>query len=204
MRHFDEQVSQRLEDAITELEKRCHLEVVVRVTPRSDTYRDTALLWGLLGGLITLVIALFAPLDVHPITVAPNVVVVGLIVGWLGSSALGTRLLTTAGRRADRCLQSARACFVAEAISGTRERTGVLVYASALEELVLVLPDLGAEGMAPAAEWTDIDRLADEPGHLPDRIMKVLPALGELGARHCPVGEGEDNPDELSNKPIIG
>lgn len=204
MRHFDEEVSQRLEDGITELEKRCLLEVVVRVTPRSDTYRDTALLWGLLGGLATLVVALFAPLDVHPATVVPNVIVVGLIIGWLGRGRPGTRLLTSARRRQDRCLQMARACFVAESISGTRDRTGVLVYASALEDVVIVLPDLGAEGLAPEVEWTEINRLAAEPGHLPDRIMKVLPALGELGAKHCPAGEDDDNPDELSNKPIIG
>jgi len=204
VRHFDEQVSQRLEDAITELEKRCLLEVVVRVTPRSDTYRDSAMLWGVLGGLATLLALLFVDLEFPTATIVPNVVVVGLIAGWLGRGAIGTRLLTTAGRRQDRCLQAARACFVAESISGTRDRTGVLVYASALEDVVLVLPDLGAEGAAPAVEWTEIDRIAAEAGHLPDRIMKVLPALGELGARHCPAGEDDDNPDELSNKPIIG
>ena len=204
MRHFDEDVSQRLEDGITELEKRCLLEVVVRVTPRSNTYRDTALLWGVIGGLATLVVALFAPLDVHPGTVIPNVVVIGLIVGWLGRGRHATRLLTTAGRREAHCLQMARACFVAESISGTKGRTGVLVYASALEEHIVVLPDHGAEGAAPAVEWEKLRRLAAEPGHLPDRIPRVLTALGELGARCLPVGEHDDNPDELSNKPIIG
>lgn len=204
MRHFDEEVSQRLEDGITELEKRCLLEVVVRVTPRSDPYRDTALLWGLLGGLAALVVTLFAPQEVHTATVVPNAVVIGLIVGWLGRGRPGTRLLSTARRRHDRCLQMARACFVAESISGTKGRTGVLVYASALEDLVLVLPDLGAEGAAPEVEWEELRRLAAEPGRLPDRILRVLPALGELGARHLPAGEDDDNPDELSNKPIIG
>ena len=204
MRNFDEDVSQRLEDGITELEKRCLLEVVVRVTPRSDTYRDTALLWGVIGGLATLVVALFAPLDVHPATVVPNVVVIGLIAWWLGRGRHATRLLTTAARREERCLQMARACFVAESISGTKGRTGVLVYASELEDVVLVLPDHGAEGAAPAVQWERLRRLAAEPGELPDRILKVLPALGELGAQCLPAGDDDDNPDELSNKPIIG
>ena len=205
MRHFDETVRKQLEDQVTDAESRCLLEIVVRVTPRSDRYRDAAFAWAILAGLVALGLTLFAPIDVPPLAVLPNVLVAGLVFGWLGLGAPGTKLLTSARRRGLRSLDAARACFVAESVSATRERTGVLVYASALEDLILVLPDHGAEGAAPRAEWEAVQRLGQAGrGPLPDRLVEVLTALGELGARHLPATDDDDNPDELPNAPIIG
>lgn len=204
MRNFDEPACKRLEDAVTALEARCLLEIVLRITPRSDSYRDAALLWAWIGGLLTLVVALFAPHDVHPATVVPNVVVVALLAGWLGHGRIGARLLTTRRRRAEATLRGARACFMAQSVSGTRGRTGVLVYASELEDIVVVLPDGGAEGAAPEAEWAAVIESGAPGRPLAARLEAVLSALAALGERHLPAAPGADNPDELPNQPIIG
>ena len=102
-------------------------------------------------------------------------------------------------------LRAAHAAFHEEAVHGTRGRTGVLVYVSALEDAVVVLPDGGVEAHVPGAELAAIrwgegaDRAA--PGSL-EAFLAGLEALGAVLAAHVPPLEG-DNPDEIPNAPRV-
>ncbi len=202
MKTFDRAMAQRLEQAVADLERGCELEVVVRVVPASGNYRDIALAAALVGAFAMLGLVLFGPSVVDPLWVLPNAVLAALLSGWVGRSRWGSRSLTSSSRRRRQAEHDARSCFVDQAISGTRARTGVLVYASVLEGLVLVVPDLGASGAAPQAEWEAVRKRGVGVGALAERILAVLEGLAELGRARLPCSD--DNPNELSDEPVIG
>ncbi len=203
MKRFDSDAADRIEAAIEAAEAVSELEIVVRVIGRSDPYPDVRWLWGAALTFAVLVFSILTPWDFEPLWLLLELPLVGLLGWWLGGSDALTGLATTRRRRADHVRRGANDCFVENAMSGTRARTGVLVYASVLERLVLVLPDHGADAAAPQAEWDAITirgRTGDRD--LLERVLSVLDDLKELGAKRLP--PTEDNPDELPNRPIMG
>jgi putative membrane protein len=204
VRRFDEAMTSRIEAAVAAAEERSTLEIVVRVVPRSAPYRDVHWALAAVAGFGVLAFLLFAPRDVDPNWVLPEVAVTGLLAAALPRWFPLERWLTRPKRRAASVLQAARACFMEQAISGTRDRTGVLVFASDLERLVLVLPDFGAQAAAPQAAWDAVSKLGrGGAGGLPQRVLQVLAGVEALGAAYCEADPG-DNPDELPNRPLIG
>lgn len=194
----------RIEGAVAAAEERSTLEIVVRVVPRSAPYRDIHWALATIAGFAVLAFLLFAPREVDPNWVLPEVAVTGLVAAALPRWFPLARWLTRRKRRAANVLLAARACFMEQAISGTRDRTGVLVFASALERLVLVLPDFGAEAAAPQAAWDAVSKLGRSgQGDLAERVLQVLAGLEALGAKYCEA-DPDDNPDELPNRPLIG
>ena len=102
------------------------------------------------------------------------------------------------------CVTSWRACFIEQAVDGTRERTGVLIYVSLLEDLVAVLPDRGAAGAAPRAEWDLLAQLGrDHSVDIVERLDAIVAGASKLGDAHLPT-DPEADVDELPNRPVVG
>ncbi|RME25398.1 MAG: hypothetical protein D6798_09055, partial [Deltaproteobacteria bacterium] len=94
--------------------------------------------------------------------------------------------------------------FHQELVHATRNRTGLLIYVSALEKQVLVLPDVGLDARVPRAEWNGLAWGPASDPHHPhdlDHFLAGLRAVGEILARHVPALD--DNPDEIANAPRI-
>lgn len=203
MKRFDRAMADRIRAAVTAAEAGSAIEIVVRVAPASGGYRDVPWLVGVSAGTIMLAVALFAPIDVTPPFVIPEVALAGALGAWLARRVRLARWLTSPRRRAAQALEGARASFHTEAVGDTRAHTGVLVYASVLEDCIVVLPDRALEGRAPGATWgavAKVGRAADAA--LPERLLAVLAALGQLGREHVPCTEEDIN--ELSDEPRIG
>ena len=196
-------MKRRLTEAVAAVEATSGLEVVVRVAPRSGSYRDVAWSGGAALGFALLAAATYLPVQVSDLWLVPNVLLAGAVGAWLTSRLpVVVRLLTRTARRDAQVLEAARACFVSHAVSATGDRTGVLVYASNLEGRVVVLPDFGAEAAAPDAEWAAVRRLGQREGALPDRVLAVLAGLVPLGERF--VTRRADDTNELPDEPSIG
>jgi putative membrane protein len=193
--HFAEVV----ERAVARVEEHTDAEIVIVASPRSGHYRDVALRVGIAVSALLLAVALFAPFEV-----APRWVGVDLVLGLLGGTWVGgriptlIRLLTSRQRRRGQVMSAAAAAFHEDQVHATRGRTGLLIYLSAAEQDVVVIPDHGLAGRIPQAEWNAISWDARSL----DGFVAGLDAVGAILARYVPALAG-DNPDELSNAPRI-
>jgi putative membrane protein len=149
--------SAAIERAVVEAERGTAAELIVVVAARSGSYLDVAGALGAGFAMLVLFVALFAPTFFPPVAVAIDVPLVFALATWLAhrTPALLRAVVPTSRtrRQVDR---AAAAHFLAEAVHGTRGRTGLLVYVSLLEQRVALVPDLGLEGRVPGATWAEV------------------------------------------------
>ncbi len=188
----------RIEALVGELERDTQAEIVVIAARRSGTYRDVRIGCAAVLALAVLLFLLYSPLQFHPLSVPVYLAVLAGLGWWLGGrSAAVARVLSRAPRREAQVLEAAKATFVEVAVHGTRDRSGVLVYVSELEDRAVVLRDLGVDGHVPGAAWNELDLAV---GGL-DQLEALLRAVGAVLAEHWPAGE--DNPNEIPNAPRV-
>ena len=201
--HTDDRFADATEAAVTRIEGGTDAEIVVVAAPRSGSYRDVAVICGAAAAWALLVFAVVSPLWFSPLALLIEAPALGIFVAWaVHRSPAALRRLTGRDRRARQVAEAAAAAFHEEAVHGTRGRTGLLVYFSALEDRVVLLPDAGVEAVVPGAAWNAI-RWGGEgaaPGDL-DHFLAGLGAVGDVLARHLPPTGG--NPDEIANAPRI-
>ncbi|MBN2799602.1 MAG: hypothetical protein JXX28_10680 [Deltaproteobacteria bacterium] len=191
--------SQAIEDAVAQVEERTDAEVVVVLAERSGSYRDLAMVAATALSLALLVALFFAPWTFHPVGISLEIAAFWAIATWALDRTSLPRLLAGARRQRAQVRAAARAEFVAELVHATPHRTGVLVYVSALEREVLLLPDLGVEGRVPAGLWADlVPRFhhADLPA-----FQSALAAMGGVLAAHIPKLEVDEV--DLPNAPRV-
>jgi len=179
----DREFSEAVEHAVRAAERGTAAELIVVVASRSGSYLDAALAAGGLVALVTLVVALFAPISLRPAAVAVEVPLAFALAAWIAHRApVVLRALTPPHRMRRQVERAAAEHFVAEAVHGTRGRTGLLVYLSLLEERVVLLPDLGLQGRVPLALLQDVSWAASgDPSH-PRSQADVLRGIAGLGA----------------------
>lgn len=201
MIHTDARFASAVEAAVSRLEAGTDAEVVVVAAARSASYRDASLLLGGAGGLAMLVAVLFVDRAVAPWMV-PVDVALGAALGYgLGRLSWVLRRLVPASRRRRAVLRAARDAFVEEAVHATPQRSGVLVYVSALEGEVVVLPDVGVEAAVPRGRWVAAARAID--GRDLDRFLTGLAGLGEVLCAHLPPTPEGALRVELSDAPRV-
>jgi len=204
--HTDHRFSQAVEAAVTEIEVRTDAEVVVVAAAASGSYRDVCLLVGAVAAWATLAFVLYTPWHFEGTWLAVELpIVMALFTFAAGRSPTLVRRLTSRARREAQVQAAARAAFLEESVHGTPRRNAVLVYVSALEDTVVVLPDSGLLATMPLAEVNGLRFGAGPdpraPGDL-DHFVSGLRALGEVLHRHAPPVVG-DNVDTIPNAPRI-
>lgn len=205
MLHTDARFADAVESAVTELEQATDAEIVVVATPRSGSYRDVAILFGCGAAWLMLLAVLYSPWHFNPAWIPLELPAVGVAAGWVAHRSPGLiRALTRRSRREAQVRTAAEAAFQQEVVHGTRNRTGVLIFLSALEDRVLVIPDLGLDARVPGADWNGIrwgtGKQPHAPGNL-DHFIDGLRAVGRVLAHRVPATD--DNPDEIANAPRI-
>jgi putative membrane protein len=175
---------------VAELEQATDAEIVVVAATRSGSYRDLEI-WAAAGlGFVTLAALVLLPWHVHPVLALLDVAFATGVAAWaLRGRAIVLRLAPLE-RQAAQVAAAAAAEFHLESVHATPRRTGVLVYVSAQERMVEIVPDLGVEALVPRAQWAEVARAvrADDLdsflGGL-ERVGKVLgtfvPRAGERG-----------------------
>lgn len=180
----DPKFDEAIEQAVKRIEKRTDAEIVVVAAERSGHYRDVQMQIGGACTLALLAALFFAPIDLHPIGALIEVALAFPLFSWLAGHRAVVRLVTPAARQRAQARLWAEAEFVREAVHGTPNHTGVLVYASALEQRVEVILDLGLAGrvatgeLAPALDTLTTTSL--------DGFVAGLERLGDVLASHAP------------------
>jgi uncharacterized membrane protein len=88
----------------------------------------------------------------------------------------------------------------------TEENNGVLIYVELADHQIEIVADRGIGPRVAQAEWDGIaaamrDRF--RVGEFEPGAIAGVRAVGELLAREYPLREGERNPNELPNQPIV-
>jgi putative membrane protein len=205
MLHTNARFSEAVEAEVGRLEADTDAEVVVVAAPRSGSYRDLALAFGLAVAWLLLLLVLFSPFPFQPAWIPLELPALVVLATWAAHRRPGLlRLLAGPRRRKAQVDAAADATFHQEVVHGTQGRTGLLIYFSALEQRVVLRPDLGLDARVPGAEWNAIRWGSGADPHTChdlDAFLQGLRAVGQVLARHVP--PTGSNPNEISDAPRI-
>lgn len=130
--------------AIADIEAASSVEVVVAFRRRSSTYHHANIIVAAAAAFVSLAIMLFVDhaFSLAAILIDPFVMAVlaGVAVEWLPGIK---RVLTRYATRHSKVERSARATFIERNVHATRDRTGLLVYISWLEQDIVLVADVG-------------------------------------------------------------
>jgi len=194
----------KIEALVQEIEAQSSAEVVVSLHDSSANYRDLDLLWVGFSSLMTLAYKVWSPQSFHPDWLLPNLMLVGLLTYFASRRFQSMRrLFLSARRRAQELERTAYSEFVRLGIGRTRERTGLLIFASRLERAIVLVPDQGLEEkIAPPvwSEWADRYGTAESDQGLLQNLEQQLQALKAPLGRQLP--RREDDTNELPDRPV--
>ena len=150
-RFLDEPARAAFAKAIKTIEDASAIEVVIAVRRTSAGYRHANVIAGIVVAFAGLAAMLFAATEFSSLAILIDPLVVGLIAAGLVELAPPLkRLLTPATVRAREVRRAARATFIERGVHNTRDRSGLLVYVSWLEQSAVVIADHGLDHVLPA------------------------------------------------------
>jgi putative membrane protein len=197
---LDKTARERIEAAITEVERQTSGEIVVAEIHASDDYTDLALSYGIALAIGSAIIAHVAWPELSIVWLLW--LQAAMILGCLLAFKLGPVLRALApdrrlGESVERC---AREAFFEHELFATRDRTAVLILISELEHRVAILGDAGIDQHVQAAGWQvhvqHITR-AIRNRQAAQGICEVTRGIGAVLAEHLP--PRADDVDELPN-----
>ncbi len=197
MIHNDERFHEAVQDSVRRLEQRTAAELVVVSATRSGTYRDLSLLLGVSGAACLLLFAVFSPFHVDPAWLPAELLAAFGLFSWMGDSPLLLRWLSDEDRKRAQVAAAAAAAFHTEQVHATGRRVGVLVYVSALERRVELIPDHHVDELVPRAAWNTVRWHANDL----DGFLSSLEQVGAILAEHLPAEAGQDN--QLPDAPRV-
>lgn len=192
----------KLKETIGAIEEKTSVEVVVAITPRSDTYVDAHLKSGLLLSIPMMVFLVYSPLVFSEFQ-ALLILVLTFISGVLlvGALAPVKRLLVSDKRKSLYVKRAANTYFREHDLCETSQRSAVLLYVSVLEKKCCLLGDKGVRTAVPDGDWRDMEVDFEKVFASKDflsGILDTLPTVTETFAANLP--PGETNRDELANE----
>lgn len=193
----------RVKAMVRDFESRTSAELVVTVRPSSADYAGASHLFAALVALAGLAVYLYADAEFTDDLVAPGLVLLYASAVWFGSRIRWLQRMLTSRARLDANVQAAaKAAFVDQGIAVTRERTGVLLYVSALEGRAAIVADVGvlrrdAEGKV--ARAFEVVTSAIAAGRSLDDLETALRAASAELAHCCPRRSDDENelPDDV-------
>lgn len=141
-RFLDEEARASFARAIEAIERASAAEVVIAVRRRSSGYRQVNVAIGAVVAFAALAVMMFAEHRFSYASILFDPFIAGILAGAAVELLPGVkRVLTTPARRRQHVRTAARATFVERGVHVTRDRTGLLVYISWLEQQVVLVAD---------------------------------------------------------------
>jgi uncharacterized membrane protein len=89
----------------------------------------------------------------------------------------------------------------------TEQNNGVLIYLLLAERAIEIVADRGLDRHVSAAQWQQlVERMAGafRAGRYEEGLTQAIDAVTALLLQHFPLREGEANPNELPDEPVLG
>lgn len=199
---FGDEARAKVAKAIAEAEQQTCAEVVVSVRRISGHYRNADYLFGFIIALSALVGLLFLPQE-FDINWWPLDVLLAFVAGTMIAANLPAlrRVFVGKKRLRDEVDKAAQQTFYKQGISRTRDRCGILVYASLFERHAALVPDVGVDTTALSHEWHEAIAAVEAAVHQQnlEAFIAAVRNLGEIVGRAHPRSEDDVNelPDEM-------
>jgi putative membrane protein len=182
---LDEAAREAFARAISDIESASSVEVVVAFRRRSSTYRHANIVVAAMAAFVSLATMLFvdhafslAAILIDPFVMA---VIAGFAVEWLPGVK---RVLTPAGMKRAKVERLARATFIERGVHATRDRTGLLVYMSWLEQEIVLVPDVGLRVPAELAAKLEATQAMRDGGVAVAKVLgSFASALADVAPR---------------------
>jgi putative membrane protein len=191
-----------LVQCITEAESRTRAEVVLALREASGNYRDIDYLLGFSASFLVLILILFLPHEIHPLSVPLPILLAFLGMAWVSTALkLGARLSPRKRRQAQ--VRSTALELFSDHIQGkTRERTGILIYISRLENEAWILADQQVREALGLERITELEqRFRDAiPGGSAQFEFRIGAPLRTLGVALENALPPESNPEHRDNQ----
>jgi putative membrane protein len=197
----------RVREAVTKAEAGLAVEIVPCVFAQSSPYPETTWAGGAAAVGLTCAVLFLSDL-VHPIWLPLSTLILFVPAAGLLGAALGhwcrpvKRFLIGRHRMEESTARRAKEVFFDRGLARTKERDGVLIFASLLERRVVVLADEGVRGKVKPEAWDPAiaamtsaagdGRVADGLIAAVEKAAAALRAAGVVGK-----GGGELSPDAV-------
>jgi uncharacterized membrane protein len=200
----DPKWSERAEQVTGELESNSAVEVVIVGRLQSGSYYDCQLVVSILTGWLVAGATIMVPWEV------PDYWLLCLLAMGFGLGGLVGRIpsvylkLAGAKRRQRQVLNGARAAFMTQHVSSTRDRSGLLVYLSEREGEMVILPDYGIQNKVSDSVWNNLKQTSSktrqQTAWVSDSLETLLTLKPELDLA---LPRKSDDTNELPNAPQI-
>lgn len=229
MKGLDQATRERISQAVAEAERTTSGEIFCIVAREVSDYREVPLAWAALIALVLPVV--FVPFGFLPsewtsqfddwsaahqisadrtaataILAYAGVQIALFILTWaLVAIAPVRRALTPRALKTRRVREAALKQFLAKGVHETRDRTGVLIFASLADRQVEVVADEGIYAKVDPSVWGDTVKALTaglKQGRPGDGFVEAVGIAGGVLARHFPPRAG-DNPNELSDGLVV-
>ena len=200
MSMFSKAEADRIAAAVTEVETKTAGEIVVAERPRSDDYPEVRLLAALLVGLAAAAGAHLLWPELYVGAVLALQFGCGLLTWVLTGIGDVLRSLVPRARAEEAVARAAQLAFLEYGVFRTRDRTGVLIFLSALERRVVILGDEGIHARVQDTGWSRLVSLlvqAIKQKRACDGVCEVVAGLGAQLSEAAPIREDDTN--ELPN-----
>jgi putative membrane protein len=210
--YFTKEQHQQIDDAIKRAESETSGEIVPVLCGTSGNYDRglfIAALTGALTGTLFLVGVHFLPFEflqddpwTVPLWLLLPVQALGLIAGYrlAASNEAIWRRFVPRGLMKEAVERAALNAFSSLGIDKTRDATGILIYASLFEHVVVVLGDKAIDSKLPKGTWDEVKDLVLKgfrEGKPVDGYTAAIEKCGKLLAPHFPIKPDDTN--ELPN-----
>ncbi len=191
---YDPGLHAQIETAVEAAEALSSIELVVVLAPRSRSYRGEVLATGLVFAAVHLLVLVYVSFVVEVYLALVSVLCVGIFGGvFAHRNDWWIRLISTQAKRAQAVAQLSKVVYFDEAIAGTKDHTGILVFYSHLEQEFAMHADIGVRRKAPEILAHLHKSLTRKVKPWDTRIIDFLGLAGDRLSSVLPVAEDDEN-----------
>ena len=196
---------ERIAEAVKRAESETSGEIVPVIVASSDAYPHANLTGGLVGLILFFVFGLMALPWFLPIPVSA-LITLGFLVGFFVTHFTpGIKRFVIGKKVAEtEVYQRALQAFFEHGLTGTRDRTGILILVSMLERRVHVLADEGINAKVEPGTWDEVVQLVlsgIKDGSPAGGLVAGIERCGEILKKDFPIKPDDTN--ELINDVIV-
>lgn len=197
MKQLDEVFHTKLYEIIEQIEKESDAEIVVYIRPASHHYFEISLSFGLLIAFLAFTFFIFYPVVFGDLLIY-TVTVLSFFAGTLLCHYIRPLqgVFLTKEKTKKQVEIMARAAFQKGGIHHTKNKTGVLFYASVLEKQVYIVADREVLTSIPPDEWEKINHLFNgifKQGQMTSAFLLALENTKPVFAEYVPASEEKIN-----------
>jgi len=215
----DKDKLKKISDVVKQAESKTSGEIATAIIKQSDNYAYNELLFSIISGFVYFMAAMIFSNQIERIIqsmfweyrqeyfigfMGLSIFVVIGIFYLLSNIPVIDRLIIPKKTRIEKVNQRALRYFTESGVYDTRDRTGILIFISILEQRVELIADKGINEKIEQKEWNNIVEnivLGLKHGNWVDKLSESITRCGILLEKHFPIKDDDTN--ELKDELVV-